>query len=127
MKRSMLFVLGCGLLVQQNVYAVLDMFSGTINYQAEHWYFKRCDGVQNKYRLQIEDPKVLRQLQETHGKYKRYWLTLSAEAEPIEQPTTADQEGGVDYILKVANIDVTHPNKSCHLLDFFEQDLGPKQ
>lgn len=127
MKRSMLLVLVCGLLVQQNVYAVLDLFSGTINYQAPHWYLKRCDGGQANYRLQIEDPKVLRQLQETHDKYKRYWLTLSAEAEAIEQPTTADQEGDVDYILKVANIDETHPNKSCHLLDFFEQDFGPKQ
>ncbi|WP_434780826.1 hypothetical protein [Acinetobacter pittii] len=91
------------------VYAT-DLFSGTLSFKDNHWYFSRCSITKDDYLVKapkqiIDKFKTLEQKRET------YWVSLLADADY--------QENGV-LVLKVKEIDEIHLKASCHLLDVFE-------
>ena len=91
------------------VYAT-DLFSGTISFKDNNWYFSRCSITKDDYLIKapeqiIDKFKALQQKQET------YWISLLADADY--------QENGV-LVLKIKEINEIHSKASCHLLDGFE-------
>ncbi|WP_228287603.1 hypothetical protein [Acinetobacter pittii] len=91
------------------VYAT-DLFSGTLSFKDNHWYFSRCSITKDDYLVKapkqiIDKFKTLEQKRET------YWVSLLADADY--------QENGV-LVLNVKEIDEIHLKASCHLLDVFE-------
>jgi len=104
-----ILLLLCTTLSITNVYAT-DLFSGTISFKDNHWYFSRCSITKDDYLIKAPE-QILDKFKELEQKRENYWVSLLADANY--------QENGV-LVLKIKKIDEIHLKASCHLLDAFE-------
>ncbi|WP_228142287.1 hypothetical protein [Acinetobacter pittii] len=91
------------------VYAT-DLFSGTLSFKDNHWYFSRCSITKDDYLVKAPE-QIIDKFKTLEQKRETYWASLLADADY--------QENGV-LVLKVKEIDEIHLKASCHLLDVFE-------
>ena len=91
------------------VYAT-DLFSGTISFKDDNWYFSRCSITQDDYLIKAPE-QIIDKFKALQQKREAYWISLLADADY--------QENGV-LVLKIKEIDEIHLKASCHLLDAFE-------
>ncbi|WP_415871303.1 hypothetical protein [Acinetobacter pittii] len=91
------------------VYAT-DLFSGTLSFKDNHWYFSRCSITKDDYLVKAPE-QIIDKFKTLEQKRETYWVSLLADADY--------QENGV-LVLKVKEIDEIHLKASCHLLDVFE-------
>ncbi|WP_413775305.1 hypothetical protein [Acinetobacter pittii] len=91
------------------VYAT-DLFSGTLSFKDNHWYFSRCSITKDDYLVKAPE-QIIDKFKTLEQKRETYWVSLLADA--------GYQENGV-LVLKVKEIDEIHLKASCHLLDVFE-------
>ncbi|WP_336030246.1 hypothetical protein [Acinetobacter pittii] len=107
MIRTLLLV--CITLFITKVYAT-DLFSGTLSFKDNHWYFSRCSITKDDYLVKAPE-QIIDKFKKLEQKRETYWVSLLADADY--------QEKGV-LVLKVKEIDEIHLKASCHLLDVFE-------
>ncbi|MFP5064716.1 hypothetical protein [Acinetobacter pittii] len=91
------------------VYAT-DLFSGTLSFKDNHWYFSRCSITKDDYLVKAPE-QIIDKFKTLEQKRETYWVSLLADADY--------QENGV-LVLNVKEIDEIHLKASCHLLDSFE-------
>ncbi|WP_440130381.1 hypothetical protein [Acinetobacter pittii] len=104
-----ILLLVCTTLFITKVYAT-DLFSGTLSFKDNHWYFSRCSITKDDYLVKAPE-QIIDKFKKLEQKRETYWVSLLADADY--------QENGV-LILKVKEIDEIHLKVSCHLLDVFE-------
>ncbi|WP_416332335.1 hypothetical protein [Acinetobacter pittii] len=104
-----ILLLVCTTLFITKVYAT-DLFSGTISFKDNHWYFSRCSITKDDYLVKAPE-QIIDKFKTLEQKRETYWVSLLADADY--------QENGV-LVLKVKEIDEIHLKASCHLLDAFE-------
>ncbi|NUG50432.1 hypothetical protein HUN12_04205 [Acinetobacter lactucae] len=104
-----ILLLLCITLFITKVYAT-DLFSGTISFKDNHWYFSRCSITKDDYLVKAPEHIIdkFRQLEQKRG---TYWVSLLA---------NADYQENDILVLKLKEIDEIHLKTSCHLLDAFE-------
>ena len=107
MIRTLLLV--CITLFITKVYAT-DLFSGTLSFKDNHWYFSRCSITKDDYLVKAPE-QIIDKFKKLEQKRETYWVSLLADADY--------QEKGV-LVLNVKEIDEIHLKASCHLLDAFE-------
>ncbi|WP_227555280.1 hypothetical protein [Acinetobacter lactucae] len=104
-----ILLLLCMTLSITKVYAT-DLFSGTISFKDNHWYFSRCSITKNDYLVKAPE-HIIDKFRQLEQKRETYWVSLLADADY--------QENDI-LVLKVKEIDEIHLKTSCHLLDAFE-------
>jgi len=104
-----ILLLLCMTLSITNVYAT-DLFSGTISFKDNHWYFSRCSITKDNYLIKAPE-QIIDKFKALEQKRESYWVSLLADADY--------QENGV-LILKIREINEIHLKASCHLLDAFK-------
>ncbi|WP_372539754.1 hypothetical protein [Acinetobacter pittii] len=104
-----ILLLVCTTLFITKVYAT-DLFSGTLSFKDNHWYFSRCSITKDDYLVKAPE-QIIDKFKKLEQKRETYWVSLLADADY--------QEKGV-LVLKVKEIDEIHLKASCHLLDAFE-------
>ncbi|MDV7708092.1 hypothetical protein [Acinetobacter pittii] len=104
-----ILLLVCTTLFITKVYAT-DLFSGTLSFKDNHWYFSRCSITKDDYLVKAPE-QIIDKFKKLEQKRETYWVSLLADADY--------QEKGV-LVLKVKEIDEIHLKASCHLLDVFE-------
>ncbi|MFW1892539.1 MULTISPECIES: hypothetical protein [Acinetobacter] len=104
-----ILLLICTTLFITRVYAT-DLFSGTISFKDNHWYFSRCSITKDDYLVKAPE-QIVDKFKTLEQKRETYWVSFLADADY--------QENGV-LILKVKEIDEIHLKASCHLLDVFK-------
>ena len=104
-----ILLLLCMTLSITNVYAT-DLFSGTISFKDNHWYFSRCSITKDNYLIKAPE-QIIDKFKALEQKRESYWVSLLADADY--------QEYGV-LILKIKEINEIHLKASCHLLDAFK-------
>ncbi|WP_254627259.1 hypothetical protein [Acinetobacter lactucae] len=104
-----ILLLLCMTLSITKVYAT-DLFSGTISFKDNHWYFSRCSITKNDYLIKAPE-HIIYKFRQLEQKRETYWVSLLADADY--------QENDI-LVLKVKEIDEIHLKTSCHLLDAFE-------
>ncbi|MHC6185317.1 hypothetical protein ACYU0V_04150 [Acinetobacter sp. X9] len=104
-----ILLLFCTTLFITKVYAT-DLFSGTLSFKDNHWYFSRCSITKDDYLVKAPE-QIIDKFKKLEQKRETYWVSLLADADY--------QEKGV-LVLKVKEIDEIHLKASCHLLDVFE-------
>ncbi|WP_228721991.1 MULTISPECIES: hypothetical protein [Acinetobacter calcoaceticus/baumannii complex] len=104
-----ILLLLCMTLSITKVYAT-DLFSGTISFKDNHWYFSRCSITKNDYLVKAPE-HIVDKFRQLEQKRETYWVSLLADADY--------QENDI-LVLKVREIDEIHLKTSCHLLDAFE-------
>ncbi len=104
-----ILLLVCTTLSITKVYAT-DLFSGTISFKDNNWYFSRCSITRDDYLVKAPE-QIIDKFKTLEQKRETYWVSLLADADY--------QKNGV-LVLKVKEIDEIHLKASCHLLDAFE-------
>ncbi|WP_416202220.1 hypothetical protein [Acinetobacter pittii] len=104
-----ILLLVCTTLFITKVYAT-DLFSGTLSFKDNHWYFSRCSITKDDYLVKAPE-QIIDKFKKLEQKRETYWVSLLADADY--------QEKGV-LVLKVKEIDEIHLKASCHLLDVFK-------
>ena len=104
-----ILLLLCMTLSITNVYAT-DLFSGTISFKDNHWYFSRCSITKDNYLIKAPE-QIIDKFKALEQKRESYWVSFLADADY--------QENGV-LILKIREINEIHLKASCHLLDAFK-------
>ncbi|MFL4395349.1 hypothetical protein RJ729_10940 [Acinetobacter pittii] len=104
-----ILLLVCTTIFITKVYAT-DLFSGTLSFKDNHWYFSRCSITKDDYLVKAPE-QIIDKFKTLEQKRETYWVSLLADADY--------QEKGV-LVLKVKEIDEIHLKASCHLLDVFE-------
>ncbi|QVR69757.1 hypothetical protein KIP84_04190 [Acinetobacter sp. BHS4] len=104
-----ILLLFCTTLFITKVYATY-LFSGTLSFKDNHWYFSRCSITKDDYLVKAPE-QIIDKFKKLEQKRETYWVSLLADADY--------QEKGV-LVLKVKEIDEIHLKASCHLLDVFE-------
>ncbi|WP_236698576.1 hypothetical protein [Acinetobacter lactucae] len=104
-----ILLLLCMTLSITKVYAT-DLFSGTISFKDNHWYFSRCSITKNDYLVKAPE-HIIDKFRQLEQKRETYWVSLLADADY--------QENDI-LVLKVREMDEIHLKTSCHLLDAFE-------
>ncbi|CAI3126599.1 hypothetical protein MWMV7_MWMV7_01541 [Acinetobacter calcoaceticus] len=107
MIRILLFL--CSILSISKVYAT-DLFSGTISFKDDNWYFSRCSITKDDYLIKAPE-QIIDKFKALQQEREPYWISLLADADY--------QENGV-LVLKIKEINEIHSKASCHLLDAFE-------
>ncbi|WP_240491656.1 hypothetical protein [Acinetobacter lactucae] len=105
-----ILLLLCITLSITKVYAT-DLFSGTISFKDNHWYFSRCSITKDDYLIKAPE-HIIDKFRQLEQKRETYWVSLLADADY--------QENDI-LVLKVKEIDEIHLKTSCHLLDAFEE------
>ncbi|WP_228736910.1 hypothetical protein [Acinetobacter pittii] len=105
-----ILLLLCITLSITKVYAT-DLFSGTISFKDNHWYFSRCSITKDDYLIKAPE-HIIDKFRQLEQKRETYWVSLLADADY--------QENDI-LVLKVKEIDEIHLKISCHLLDAFEE------
>ncbi|MBP2604277.1 hypothetical protein J2770_001652 [Acinetobacter calcoaceticus] len=104
-----ILLLLCSILFISKVYAT-DLFSGTISFKDDNWYFSRCSITKDDYLIKAPE-QIIDKFKALQQKRETYWISLLADADY--------QENGV-LVLKIKEINEIHLRASCHLLDAFE-------
>ncbi|WP_436835185.1 hypothetical protein [Acinetobacter pittii] len=104
-----ILLLVCTTLFITKVYAT-DLFSGTLSFKDNHWYFSRCSITKDDYLVKAPE-QIIDKFKTLEQKRETYWVSVLADVDY--------QENGV-LILKVKEIDEIHLKASCHLLDAFD-------
>ncbi|WP_228148926.1 hypothetical protein [Acinetobacter pittii] len=104
-----ILLLLCMTLSITKVYAT-DLFSGTISFKDNHWYFSRCSITKNDYLVKAPE-HIIDKFRQLEQKRETYWVSLLGDA---------DYQENDNLVLKVREIDEIHLKTSCHLLDAFE-------
>ncbi|MCG9510022.1 hypothetical protein MCL32_00095 [Acinetobacter pittii] len=104
-----ILLLLCMTLSITKVYAT-DLFSGTISFKDNHWYFSRCSITKNDYLVKAPE-HIIDKFRQLEQKRETYWVSLLADADY--------QENDI-LVLKVREMNEIHLKTSCHLLDAFE-------
>jgi len=104
-----ILLLLCSILSISKVYAT-DLFSGTISFKDNNWYFSRCSITKDDYLIKAPE-QIIDKFKALQQKRETYWISLLADADY--------QENGV-LVLKIKEINEIHLRASCHLLDVFE-------
>ncbi|WP_198077520.1 hypothetical protein [Acinetobacter calcoaceticus] len=104
-----ILLLLCSILSISKVYAT-DLFSGTISFKDDNWYFSRCSITKDDYLIKAPE-QIIDKFKALQQKRETYWISLLADADY--------QENGV-LVLKIKEINEIHLKASCHLLDAFE-------
>ncbi|MDP9803468.1 hypothetical protein [Acinetobacter calcoaceticus] len=104
-----ILLLLCSILPISKVYAT-DLFSGTISFKDDNWYFSRCSITKDDYLIKAPE-QIIDKFKTLDQQEDSYWVSILADV---------DYQDNSLLSLKIEKIDEIHPNSSCHLSDALE-------